>query len=95
MKHIGKSIHLVEINNHRVGQWQSKMFRIVRHGFEHDTSGSLPPPAGYYTRSANLGKDYFLSISVHNFIDTTYATRQAKSLAIYHRLYALILARRP
>jgi hypothetical protein len=55
-KRIGKSIHLFKNNKHRVGQWQSKMSRIVRHGLEHDTSGSLPPPAGYYTRSANLGK---------------------------------------
>jgi hypothetical protein len=55
-----ESIHLLKRNNQRVGQWQSKMFRIVRHGLERDASGSLPPPAGFYTGNAKLVQKFVL-----------------------------------
>jgi hypothetical protein len=49
----------------------------------------------YYSHAWIIVQLYFLSISVNNFTGTTSSTRQAKSLAIHYRLYALTLARWP
>ena len=71
------------------------MSRIGQPRAKHNVQASLPPPAGFYSWSANLGKKRKWSISVNNFTGTRYSARQAKSLAIYYRLRALTLARWP
>ena len=68
-----ESIHLSWRNNHRVGQWQSKMFRIGQPRGKRDAMASLPPPAGFYTGNAKVVNDGKLWITVHNFTATAYS----------------------
>jgi hypothetical protein len=52
-----ESIHLFKNNNHRVGQWQSKMFRIGQPRGKRNAMASLPPTAVFYSWSAKSVKE--------------------------------------
>jgi hypothetical protein len=43
------SIQLLERNKHRVGQWQSKMFRIGQPRGKRNVMGFPPPTAVFYS----------------------------------------------
>jgi hypothetical protein len=60
IKSIWIPIHLLKRNNQRLGQWQSKMFRIGQPRGNRNVMASLPPPAGFYTENAKLVQKFVL-----------------------------------